>query len=261
MADRTLIIAAAVNDESILADTLARSPDLTSGRAAFIPVREAKSASLAYNSVLATTTADLVAFVHQDIYVPNGWVSRVLDAAKKLDREAPNWAVLGVYGITHDGGHLGRVWSGDQQVELAGAAGAAGEVASLDEIVIILRTEAGLRFDPALPHFHLYGTDIVQIAALAGRGAHVIAVPVIHNAVPVASLGGGFAAAYAYLQKKWAARLPITTSMTTITRSGMPLLRARLRHWWYDRKVRGSGLQPLRVTDVAALAKSLNYES
>ncbi|GGE09838.1 hypothetical protein GCM10011529_15200 [Polymorphobacter glacialis] len=262
MSHRSVVIAAAVNNEQILADTLALSPDLTSGRVKFIPVRAAESASAAYNTVLSETTADLVIFVHQDVYLPAGWVALILSEALRLDQESPDWAVMGVYGITREGKHLGRIWSGDQQLELVGDGGLSGAIASLDEVVLILRTNAGLSFDPDLPHFHMYGTDIVQMAASAGRSAHVIQAPVVHNTIPVVSLAGGFTAGYRFLQKKWAVRLPIVTSMTTITHAGLPLFRARARHWWYSRRmIKRSGIEPPRVTDVVALAKAVGYES
>jgi len=260
MTDRSVVVAAAVNNEHILKSTLALSPDLANNLVKFVPVRGAASASTAYNQVLAQTTADLVIFVHQDVYLPAGWVGRIVSEAGRLDGVAPDWAVMGVYGITRQGGHLGRLWSGDVQVELIGDSGLAGEIASLDEVVLILRTDAGLKFDAGLPHFHLYGTDIVQTALSAGRSAHVVAAPVVHNTVPVASLAGGFTAGYRFLQRKWASRLPIVTSMTTITRGGLPLLRALMRHWWYARKAERSGKQIQRVTDVVALARNIGYE-
>lgn len=260
MLDRSVVIAAAVNNEHILATTLALSPDLISDRIEFVPVRGAVSASVAYNSVLADTKANLAIFVHQDVYLPAGWIARILAEADRLDKEAPNWAVMGVYGVTQQGRHVGRVWSGDQQAELVGDGGLFGEIASLDEVVLILRTDAGLTFDPELPHFHLYGTDIVQTAASTGRSAHVVEAPVVHNTVPVVSLAGGFTTGYRFLQHKWAARLPIVTSMTTITRGGLPLLRARGRHWWYGRKAKRSVTQPPRVTNIIALARNIGYE-
>ena len=260
MSDRSVVVAAAVNNEQILATTLALSPDLLSAGVEFVAVRGAPSASLAYNSVLTRTTADLVIFVHQDVYLPDGWVSRIVTEADRLDKVAPNWAVMGVYGITRQGAHVGRLWSGDQQLELVGSGGLSGEIASLDEVVVMLRTDAGLRFDPNLPHFHLYGTDIVQTATAAGRSAHVVPAPVVHNTVPVASLAGGFTAGYRFMQHKWAARLPIFTSMTTITRSGLPLVRARARHFWHALKAKRSGYIPPRVTNVVALARNIGYE-
>jgi hypothetical protein len=83
---------------------------------------------------------------------------------------------------------------------------------------------------------------------------------VIHDTTPVASLAGGFAAGYRYLQTKWADRLPITTPMTTITRSGLPFLRARLRHWWHARRRQLSGVVTRRHGDVVALARAIGYE-
>jgi len=257
---RSLVIAAAINDEQILATTLALSPDLKNGSAELIPVRGALTASTAYNEVLENTSSDLVVFVHQDVYLPTGWVAQVLSEVDRLDSQDPCWAVCGVYGVAADGQHLGRLWSGDQRSELRGSGGGSGEVASLDEVVLILRTDVGLRFDQRLPHFHLYGTDIVQIAASQRRTSYVVDAPIVHNTVPVASLGGGFTAGYRFLQQKWATRLPIATSMTTLTRYGLPLIRARAAHWWhFGRPTRLINRVP-RLIDVVGLAKRVGYE-
>jgi len=61
-------------------------------------------------------------------------------------------------------------------------------VESLDEVVLILRTDAGIGFDPDIPSFHLYGTDVVQSAKLARRTSYVVDLPVIHHSRPLTNL-------------------------------------------------------------------------
>jgi len=51
--------------------------------------------------------------------------------------------------------------------------------------VLILRRDAGLRFDPSISHFHFYGTDICLQAQDRGLDAIAIDAPVVH-------LSGGF---------------------------------------------------------------------
>jgi hypothetical protein len=86
-----------------------------------------------------------------------------------------------------------------------------------------------VRFDPALPGWHMYGTDIVQTARAAGRGAYAGALPCIHNDKTHGKLDGGYDIAYRFMQKKWRSHLPIASPITKISRSGLHLLRDRLR--------------------------------
>ena len=66
-----LLVAAACNSESILAANLARSPLL-----ADVPLHcewRAPSAAAAYNRALEATSAPIMVFAHQDVFLPLGW--------------------------------------------------------------------------------------------------------------------------------------------------------------------------------------------
>ena len=90
------------------------------------------------------------------------------------------------------------------------------------------RRASGLRFDEALPGWHMYGTDIVQTARAAGQGAYAGALPCIHNDRYHGALGADFDEAYRFMQRKWAGALPLRTPITKISRSGLHLMRD---HW------------------------------
>ena len=100
---------------------------------------------------------------------------------------------------------------------------------SFDEMVIILRRDSGLRFDENLPLFHLYGTDIVQTARSAGLGAYVGNLPVVHNDGFHDRLRRDFSAGYAFVRRKWQARLPLRTPVVWVTWHGLSLPLYRLR--------------------------------
>jgi hypothetical protein len=208
-------------------------------------------------SCLGTST--LVAFIHQDVYLPQGWTQNLARAVGQLEVSDPTWAVLGVIGVSMRGAIVGRVWS-------SGLGGVVGNqltwpvpVASLDEVVLVLRVDSGVRFDEALPGFHLYGTDLVQTALRAGLGAYAFEGPVIHNSVETKRLDASYRRAYRYMQNKWSERLPIPTTVMPVTRSKWPLvrnslvgLRARLmrRTPWRERCV-----------EPDKLARSLGFEA
>jgi hypothetical protein len=120
---------------------------------------------------------------------------------------------VGVYGITDEQRlRAGRVVDRARllltETDLPCLAG------SLDEIVIAVRPDSGLRFDPALG-WHLYGTDICLAAQKEGRKAAVVDAICFHNQRSV-KLPPAFHKSAEYLSRKWPERLPIQTSCMLI---------------------------------------------
>src|SRR3990167_744722 len=229
-------LVAAVNDDGILSQCLARSPDVASGRLRLETIRGAASMSQAYNDALDGCDAQIVLFAHQDVYLPAGWLDRAIEVLSRLTVTHPDWAVAGPYGVMADGRHVGRVWDATMGRELGTPGFAPTPVGSLDELLLILRRTSGVRFDSMLPDFHLYGTDIVQMALQQGHGAYAVDLPVVHNNRPVATLRGGYALAYAHAQRKWRAQLPIWTSICALSRWPFALWRAQWRRRHVSRR-------------------------
>lgn len=98
--------------------------------------------------------------------------------------------------------------------------------------MVVLRRDSGLRFDAALPGFHLWGTDIVAQARTTGLGAWVCPLPLVHNDAFHGHLDHDFGAAYAHLRRKWRARLPMRSPIIGITWHGANLHKAR----WKNRR-------------------------
>jgi hypothetical protein len=254
---------AAVNDEAVFAANLAASPALRALPGRLMAIRGAASAGAAYNRGLDATAAALVVFAHQDVYLPRGWQDRLAAGIAAVGRADPDWAVAGLFGRRRDGRYAGHVWTSGLGRELGGPFAAPEPVASLDELVIVLRRDSGLRFDEGLPGFHLYGADIVQTALAAGRGAYVIDAPVVHNSVPVRTLAGAFLKAHDHMRRKWRARLPILTTVGPVTRFGVKIRLQILRRYGLGRRraeaLRAADqLRPRR--DPAEIARALGYE-
>lgn len=248
-------IVAAVNNEATLAACLARSPDVVAGRLPLTAIRGASSMAQAYNDGLAQCDGDIVLFAHQDVYLPAGWLDRAQAVLSGLTVTHPDWLVAGPYGVKPDGQHAGQVWDVALGRELGGPGFAPVAIGSLDELLLILRREDGFRFDPALPHFHLYGTDLVQSALAKGRSAWAVELPVVHNCQRVDSLSGGYTRAYRYAARKWRAQLPIPTTICDLTTNPLPLLRAK----WRVRKAPPRDGQLL--ADAAQVARAAGYEA
>jgi hypothetical protein len=245
-------VVAAVNDEETLARNLAASPAIASGAARLHVERGAPCMGVAYNRGLDATRAEIVVFAHQDVYLPASWPARLAQAIACVEKADPNWGVLGPFGVTPEGRSAGRVWCAANRGLIGRAVDEPVPVQSLDELILVLRRGSRLRFDEALPHFHFYGTDIVQQARVARLGAYAADLPVVHNSKPVATLDAGYLAGWRYMRRKWRTRLPIVTPVTRIDRFGLKLLRKQLQ-LWRSMRSRATAAIP-RSEDPAAIA-------
>jgi hypothetical protein len=255
-----LTLVAAVNSSAILEQNLLRSPLIAEGGAPLITEWGHSSAGAAYNAGLSKSSSRLTALVHQDIYLPGDWEERVLAAAAELDAQGIPWGVLGVWGIRADRTYAGRVWCSGGGQEHCVAVRQPVEVVSIDEIVIVLNCDSGLRFDEGLPGYHLYGTDIIMQARQRGLSAFVFPGPVVHNSRPNPQVfDRHFFAAYRYMQRKWAAQLPLLTCTVPVTASGWPLYRAWMRREW--RRRLGLYRGGIRQDDPRPIAQQLGYEA
>jgi len=252
-----LTIVAAVNDEHVLAANLLRSPMVASGKVPIYVEKGHCCAGSAYNAGLRRAASDYVIFTHQDIYFPTGWDERLRAAIESLELSQTPWAIMGVWGVQENGEFAGRVWCNANNREFVGNMGGVRQVVSFDEVVLVLKTSVGLRFDEQLPSFHLYGTDIVLEAKQRGFGSYAFDGPVIHNC-RVAHLDASYGAAYTYMRRKWSHCLPITNCVVPVTRWGWPLIIQRLRG--VLQRVRHRADDRPRLLDVRQLAVELGYE-
>lgn len=223
-----IAIATASHNPAILSANLALSPCIASGAVALHVERDAPSAATAYNRALRATEADVLVLAHHDVYLPQGWETLLAARIAEATARHPDWAVLGAFGIGLDGAHFGPVWSSSLGMIVGRVPLTPAPVQSYDEMLIVLRRDSGLHFDEALPGWHMYGTDIAQIARAAGRMALAVGLPCIHNDAYHGALGRDFDECYRFMQKKWAGVLPLRTPITKISRSGLHLMRD---HW------------------------------
>ena len=224
-------VIAAVNDEQVLQNNLMRSPLISEGKTQLNCYRGAVSASKAYNKGIDDTSSEIVVFAHQDVFLPQGWEAALRRAIAAIDAKDPNWAVIGAWGVNLSGQYAGHAWSSGLSLRLGQKFDEPVEALCIDEFVIVLRRGSGLRFDEELPGFHLYAADVVLAARAAGMKAYVANIPAIHNSKPVQTYHGGYSQAWFYMRQKWQDFLPVPTLTVPLSRSVLPLLRARLRLW------------------------------
>ncbi len=231
MAAPSLAFACASNDARILRENLARSPALADGRHRLQVVENAASAAQAYNAVLDAATEDVVVFAHHDVYLPEGWDALLAARVAEVAAQDPGWGVLGAFGVGFDARNRGVVWSSSIGFIAGVMPTMPVPVQSFDELLLVVRRGSGLRFDPGLPGFHMYGTDIACQARAQGLGAYAVALPTIHNDGYKEALGDDFAAAFDRVRRRWARFLPIKTPVIKVTHSRRDLYKWRWRMW------------------------------
>ncbi|SRR5579871_918122 len=224
-----LTFVTAANNQQTLKANLLASPCFRAGHPHQIIVQEGySSATRAYNDAIEKSVNDLIVFTHQDIIFPEAWLGQLEEALRYLDASDPNWGVLGCYGETRDEGAHGYVYSPGPGF-VGKPFDRPEQVQTLDEIVLIFRKSAGLRFDDALPHFHMYGVDICMRAAEAGRKNYAIPALCVHNSMYYLVLPQEFYECCRHIRRAWKSQLPIQTSCIRITASNGYVYKRRMK--------------------------------
>ena len=89
-------VISAVNDEHVLRTSLLDSPGIRSANEVILQRCYASAAS-AYNTAIRKASSDLLVFLHQDVYLPEGWIETVMKAMDVLSVQDPT-GVCSVYG-------------------------------------------------------------------------------------------------------------------------------------------------------------------
>ncbi|MDU8926236.1 hypothetical protein RXV86_02455 [Alisedimentitalea sp. MJ-SS2] len=226
---KSIALVVASHNQDILGFNLKASPCLLNDSHQLHVIQDAPSASIAYNRGLELSDAEIIVFVHHDVYLPVGWSELLQKRVAEVEALDPDWALLGPVGVDEYGTVFGPVWSTSLGQIVGRVPTKPVPIQSYDELMIVMRRDAGLRFDEKLPNFHLYGTDIVQTALGQNKGCYSVSLPVIHNDGFHDTLGEDFSQCLRYMQKKWHSRLPLKTAVTEITRSG-------IKHWREKRR-------------------------
>jgi hypothetical protein len=253
------------NRADVLAQNLAASPDIKSGLVSLSVFWNRRSASSAYADAIATADAEYMVFAHQDVYLPDGWFARLRHAIRQLDALDKDWAVAGLSGVLGDASYVAHVWDSGLGYVNGGPFAVPVRVVSLDELALVVRRSSGVTFDPDLPNFHLYGTDIVLAAEAKGCAAYVIDVPAIHNSRSIHGLGRDYVEAYRYVTRKWRPLLPRPTVIFRLTASPLPLQlhRVRIQFWrfkWLVKSVFRPRPRPQVLAKPAEKAHELKYD-
>jgi hypothetical protein len=161
------------------------------------------------------TSADPEPYVivcHQDVRLDLGDGIGQLDRLiARVEASDPDWAMLGNAGINFQ--REGRHWL-NQPGEQARSAPVPEACMSLDENFLVFHRKRAPRMTPGLTGFHLYGTDAVLNAAIAGRRSYVVPFLLTHlsRGSPESA---GFRTACREFEAAWNPRLTVGIINTT----------------------------------------------
>jgi hypothetical protein len=123
---------------------------------------------------------DLVAFVHEDVVLPAGFLERLAASLQHLEQVSPRWGLAGSVGWDRQGRAVGH-WSDPRRYRNTLAFRTVAPVERVDEQFMLVRRSSGIRPDPRLPSIHGIGQDLALQARAAERSVYVIDAPTIHK--------------------------------------------------------------------------------
>jgi Glycosyltransferase like family len=223
-------VVAVHNDEAVLKSTLLRSPSLQSPQRLLIQ-KDYDSVAAAYNAALQKTDANVILFLHPDVYLPEAWEASFGRALADLAEKDPDWGVLGLYGTAHDGTGRGFLYSTGRQGFIGAPSPSPERVRTVDEFVFAVRRVSGLRCDEKLPsaQFQLGATDLCLEAESRGMKNYVAPCFALHNSNRWSRLPMSFWPCYLHIRSKWKKSLPIRLPYAVITRGCGPMLKESIR--------------------------------
>lgn len=221
------LFVSAVSSFDTVRERLLASPCMAAGKQPLVLRWNAASAAQVFNAVMdSRPPQEWVVWVHQDVVLPGDWDILFAQAIAQSEQRLGRLSVVGAYGVVGAGDaavHAGHVL--DRGQVLRGPAPLPCLVDSLDELLVAVRSDSGLRMDPALG-WDFYATDLVLQAQAAGLQAAAVDAFCEHwsntpqhpplprsTAQRIARSGAAFEA-------KWQQKFPLTTTCVAIHQRG-----------------------------------------
>lgn len=225
----SIAVVTSVSRIDVLQQRLAQSACLQRGGLPWSACFNSPSAAAAFNPALDAQAAqgtDWLVWVHQDVVFPPGWEDLFRQALHDACAQWPTLAVAGLYGVRGVGQQSVRAGHVlDRGQLLKEPAPLPCLVDSLDELLVAVRVDSGLRMDPAMG-FDFYATDLVLQAQAAGMCAAALDAYCEHwsdtpaqGEMPPGLIERVKNNGHAF-EQKWAHRLPIKTPCFDIHRPG-----------------------------------------
>lgn len=143
----------------------------------------------AYNDAIGKVITPYVCFLHHDIWMPPEFETQLIYSLEEVNRQCLNHGVLGSAGAKYHEGqtlYLGSLFWANHiwgHLNLAPFKQFA-MVDTLDELMLIMKTEDCGKFDETIPYNHFYGAE--QCLKLTTKGKKNFALPLFcqHDSSP-----------------------------------------------------------------------------
>ncbi|MCR6629390.1 MAG: hypothetical protein NVV74_04665 [Magnetospirillum sp.] len=171
------------------------------------------------NLFLSTARGRVVVLCHQDVRLVDDGRAELDAIIAAMDRDHPQWGVLGNAGGTPAGTLCIRITDPHGADTRRGAFPAA--ATALDENFLAVRRSANLALSADVGGYHLYGADLCLMADLLGHSAHVVDFH-LHHLSP-GNADASFAAARRCIIAKYQRALAprwVTTTCTAFVAGG-----------------------------------------
>lgn len=194
------------NDRDVLNTNVRASPIFQPGHPHQIIIKDkAKSAAEGYNQGLQEAENAVVVFLRDDVYLPHNWDMMFQDQVNQVSQLGMPWTMGCLGALRASSGRAilnGAVIDRDTTLSSMSAARPS-PVETLDDLLIAMPRDCGLRFDPQLG-FHFFGADIcLQNSARNGKN-YVGYAPCFHNSQVTATHPPfGFHESKSVFEKKW----------------------------------------------------------
>lgn len=202
--------------KSVLNHNLLKSNIFKKNKYPLVIQRGFRNISKAYNDALKKINTEYIVFLHHDVYLPDSWEKNFINSMNSM--RGCQWGVLGVAGV----GYSNNKWKNffhlyNQKYNIHKLSGQFPyEVLTLDELMLVIKKESGLKFDEKIPSAHFYGVDICLQAKEIGLKNYVIRAFCHHNSTNSDARSVEFLKAKSYIKKKWKKYLPFRTTCTII---------------------------------------------
>ncbi len=133
----------------------------------------------AINDGIDQAEHEIIVVVHEDILFLPGWQSLFEKSVGDLEKEVPDWMLLGVIGwdrteMVGSCGDPRGVYNADWR-------GSYTIAPNIDEQLLVFRKSSSLRPDPNLPSIHNYGKDLIQQVHQNDCLSYVVRAPTVHK--------------------------------------------------------------------------------
>ena len=194
-----LTIVCPVNDEKVLNKNLLASKVVKTKQCPILLFKEPENVMAALNEGKMAAKTTHVAFIHQDVFLPNTWYEDAMKALINITQLDSNFGALGVAGAYNDAllgyiGNRGKRWGSPL--------GFPKVAHTLDEMLIITRKD-NVWFDESIPSVHLYGADICIQYRMRDLRNYVINAYCDHNSSLPHKVPADFKVAEGYIRTKY----------------------------------------------------------